>query len=510
MWKILALVLLTSPAWAAPTPIAVPSAKQNPTFVEGAIPGGPIKRSKLTGGKCIGFVTEAPTHTLKIPAGAKGRIAIEADGLGLWVMNEAKAHWCKTRTVIDLPKVAGQTLKIWLVTALDDPKKPYRVTVEDLSIPRSAAWTDTTPVLTLGPDAKPLVGTGRAVDEGKFGGRALWKIPNCFTKRVQSEPIAVLDVKAPVKDVKIRLAASADFRNGEAVLVGPYPAERGKERAWCLRSRRGISLKPGRYAVHLRKGFPKSGLVSVQFGEGEVSEIALSPGVGTLTKTIEERALGLLIPTFSGNSAKDKFRRAWRTRFDLFEGVPPQVYVYPKADLTAAKYAVDGPKGKDTQLPKKDEPLLLISPNGLVLTADGLLFHVKRDKLALTPSGAAALPAAARPWAMEEPGRLADGPEAEKISAPYFKALEKDRKCSIAIWEKITPDKIIKSDDGSFEVKVTDKRAEARANRLIEKKCRFGLEKKKKARDKKLRALLAKQRAERYGALKAKIAGRLK
>ncbi len=352
--------------------------------------------------KCHGFLEPKPALVFDEP-GTSDAYKITANGEIdiLFVEFSDREVLCQRRLedgqdpAIELANSRGRAYKIYGGRFKKHAATDFALTFENLGQPLNVNWLDVkVPTLTIDSDLTPpkfleikTTGPQSGTRSPAHGNDTCSTTPGKFTYELVPE--IRIEVKQPA-------VITLGVRSNDSVhmtLVGPIPDDRREIPTRCFATHtETLELEAGTY--YIRLGFPKDAANVNEninfFVHGAAA--ALDP-LTHFEKTpsnlpVSARALSLHYPFLNATLllANDTLK------YQLFTTVPPSLYVVATQDFsldqaapTASGEQLTNDKSTEARLAseslKKDELLLLINGENLVIAADGSMFVIPQEYL---------------------------------------------------------------------------------------------------------------------------------
>ncbi|MBA2661085.1 MAG: hypothetical protein H0U74_02225 [Bradymonadaceae bacterium] len=365
---------------------------------------------------CDGYIARRPAMVVDAPNGYEHlKITAHGDVDVLFVEFSNREYLCTIR------RPGGQDPAI---ETRNWPKGPYRIyvghreqlkeidyslTFENLSKPITVDWLDASlPTITIDSDmSKPsfvpvnLAGEPNADRDAQHGDHS------CASHSGPMKYLLTPDVRLDVRQQAVVTLGIRANAPAMMTLIGPVPSDRRNIPVQCLPSwNESLDLAPGTYFVRVGVDPDKAPSTLNFFAHGAAAgldPLATFPNVPE-GRPVAERMLTLHYPFLKTNDllTDDRIRQ------QLFVNAPSSLYVVARENLgsnSPATVFLGSPvpgdhildDGRAFEFPVKDELLLMLNEENLVLAADGSLFVI--DSKHLKPAqqaDAIALPPAAR------------------------------------------------------------------------------------------------------------------
>ncbi len=350
--------------------------------------------------KCTGFLEPKPALVFNEP-GTTDSFKITAHGEidVLFVEFSDRETLCQRRLedgqdpVIELPDTRGRAYKVYGGRFKKRAPTDFALTFENLGAPLNVNWLDAdVPTLTVDSDLTPprlleinVLNAPETTRSAAHGNDSCSKTPGQFTYELVPE-IRV--------DIQQHAAITMGVRSQTPVhmtLVGPIPDDRRNIPMRCLPSTtETIELDAGTY--YIRLGLPKDAAnTDVNFFvHGAAAAIdPLTHFENTPANLpVSARPLSQHYPFLNANVLLTNDSLGYQ----IFSTAPPSLYVVAAEDILANQSAsvfygearaddklLDD--GRSPEFPKKDELLLRLNADNVVLAADGSLFIIPENLL---------------------------------------------------------------------------------------------------------------------------------
>lgn len=378
---------------------------------------------------CSGYVGDGPAAIVTFTSAMREtRISAPGARLILAEMPDRK-YVCKESYGDDAPSVkldewpAGSPIKLYAGGRKGESYN-YELRVEDEKRPLDIAWKDKVKPVELGEVPKdPIIVS--EITSSKPGSKSA----HCDSGYFHEVPEMALLLKRPLGDMSIEVRSAKRIA---VQLVGPMTENGRNIPTRCMNDDRASfgRMEAGLYA--LRIGTEASGQEVLYHivvrGKDTSRNPVAAPSKFADTIALEESVTSWHFPqlTMSDAEAGDANREA------LFMAAPKALFVFPKFNMDKSVASIVGASNGSSdksksppapELPRENEPLLLLDRSGYVMAADGSFFRVNMKDLQADPGGAISVPAAPRNTGLTFERALAGkGPEDAKAVAAYEKA----------------------------------------------------------------------------------------
>lgn len=352
--------------------------------------------------RCHGFLEPKPALVFNKPGTSNPyKITAHGDIDVLFVEFSDREILCQRRLedgqdpVIEISDSRGRAYKIYGGRFKKRAPTDFSLTFENLGQPLNVNWLDAeVPALTIDSDLTPpkfheinLAGAQNSTRSAAHGNDSCSATPGRFTYALVPE-IRI--------DIKQTAAVTLGVRSVNPVhmtLVGPIPEDRRDIPTRCLaNATETLELEAGTY--YIRLGFPADAASLNEninfFVHGAATALdPLTHFENTPANLhVNARALSLHYPFLDANVLLTNDS----VGSQLFSTAPPSLYVVATEDITSQQGASifqgeTRPEdtllkdNRPTELPKKDELLLLLNPQNVVLAADGSIFVIPENLL---------------------------------------------------------------------------------------------------------------------------------
>lgn len=391
---------------------------------------------------CRGYVSRQPDLVLYLPRGLpKTRLVMKGGGvIHIRLPNRryvCNSHGYPRNTILMNQWPAGR-----LEVRVGTYHKRYRrtrplnftLTLEDLSRPRNLGWNKTLAKLPVTQQmARPIVFTSNTT---AAQGKRLWRsFSSCSRHYFRHQPDFLIKAERPIVSLYYNLASHKDVM---FLLVGPLTKDGRRIPRRCLYQghSRINRLEPGVYGVKIgtKRGHTKVPYtLLIRTRNTQLKPLELVRNVPTQLSLWQRR-----LYNFYPQIRKGALYRHRRLAQAVFANAPKQLFVFPAFDFDKASASQLPSNYKNTEYPKKNEPMLVIG-RGWVVGADGSAWRVSRDSyLRLSPDGPVAIPERARNLYQRYSSALANrGPEDARAIKAYERAVKRNSKCIDRVWRPV-------------------------------------------------------------------------